>query len=86
VASLVCERAQLCLPQGADQFLNAAAVASSGAGLSLMPDESSTEAIRTSVTRLLEDRSYREAAKRISTTIASMPSCADVAAILERLS
>jgi hypothetical protein len=30
---------QLCLPQGADQFLNAAAIASSGAGLSLKPQD-----------------------------------------------
>ena len=74
---------QLCVPQGADQFLNAAAVASSGAGLSLLPDEATSEAVAGAVTRLLGDASFGGAAGRIRDAIAAMPSPGDVAAVLE---
>ena len=76
---------QLCLPQGADQFLNAAAVASAGAGISLMPGEATVEAVRDAVTRLLGDESFHAAARRLTTSIASMPSPDDVAVVLESL-
>lgn len=72
---------QLCLPQGADQFGNAAAVA----GLALPPTEASGEAIAHAVSRLLAQRSFRDAATRVSETIASMPGPDDVAAALERV-
>ena len=42
---------QLCLPQGADQFLNASAVAGAGAGISLAPDAATPEAIADAVAR-----------------------------------
>ena len=76
---------QLCLPQGADQFLNADAVASSGSGQSLMPDVASSDAVRNAVKAILEESSYRSAAERISASIATMPSPDDVAALLETL-
>jgi len=76
---------QLCLPQGADQFLNADAVAVAGAGISLTPDETDPDAIRDAVARLLDDRSFRDAAGRVSASIASMPSPDEVAAVLETL-
>ncbi len=76
---------QLCLPQGADQFLNAAALASAGAGISLMPEETATEAVRDAAARLLGEAAFREAARRVSQSIASMPPPDDVAAILEAL-
>lgn len=76
---------RLCLPQGADQFLNAAAVATAGAGLSLMPDEAAPDGVRDAVARLLANASFRGVAARISASIASMPSPADVAAVLEAL-
>ena len=44
LATLTLGLPQLCLPQGADQFLNAAAVASAGAGISLMPGEAAADA------------------------------------------
>lgn len=40
---------QVCLPQGADQFLNAATVAASGAGLSITPDAASGDSIAAAV-------------------------------------
>ena len=76
---------QLCLPQGADQFLNAAAIASAGAGLALMPREATAEAVTDAVLRLLTDLSFRDAAARVSESIASMPSVEEVAALLETL-
>src|SRR5215510_4020265 len=76
---------QLCLPQGADQFLNADAVAVAGAGISLTPDETDPDAFRDAVARLLDDRSFRDAAGRVSASIVSMPSPDEVAAVLETL-
>ena len=76
---------QCCLPQGADQFLNADAVAAAGAGVSLMPSEADPDAIRDAVAQLLGDASFRDAAGRVGASIASMPSPDDVAAVLETL-
>jgi UDP:flavonoid glycosyltransferase YjiC (YdhE family) len=85
LATLALGLPQLCLPQGADQFLNAAAVASSGAGISLNPGEAVADGVRDAVSRLLADASFRDVAGRVSNSIASMPSPDDVAALLERL-
>ena len=76
---------QLCLPQGADQFLNAAAVESAGSGLSLMPGDGNADAVRDAVVRLLVEPSFRDAAGGVSVSIASMPSPDEVAAVLETL-
>jgi len=76
---------QLCLPQGADQFLNAAAISSAGVGLSLLPGQATTSAVGDAVSRLLRDASYRDAAHRVSASIAAMPSPEEVAALLETL-
>ncbi|MDP9073001.1 MAG: glycosyltransferase, partial [Actinomycetota bacterium] len=74
---------QLCLPQGADQFLNAAAIASAGAGLTIAPGECTPQAVANAVERLLRDPRFREAAARVGQSIASMPSVEEVAARLE---
>ena len=76
---------QVCLPQGADQFLNAAAVAASGAGLSITPGAASPDSIREAVATVLHDQSYRDAAQRVAASIESMPPPEDVAAVLEKL-
>lgn len=76
---------QLCLPQGADQFLNAQAVSSAGAGLALAGPEATAPAVREAVARLLTDESYRRAAQRIGAAIAAMPSPDEVAVALESL-
>lgn len=85
LAALALGLPQLCLPQGADQFLNAEAIASAGAGLSLAPAAASAAAIRDAVARLLDEPSFRDTARRIGAAIASMPSPDDVAAVLEGL-
>jgi UDP:flavonoid glycosyltransferase YjiC (YdhE family) len=70
---------QLCLPRGADQFLNAAAIASSGAGLSVGPSEVTADAVRRCLERLLDDASFAIAAQRIADEIAAMPSPTEAA-------
>ncbi|CAM3557179.1 glycosyltransferase [Smaragdicoccus niigatensis] len=84
LASLIAGLPQLCLPQGADQFLNGEACAKSGTGLALEPGEATIESIRAAVKRLLTEDAFRQAARQISTDIATMPSPADVAEILAR--
>lgn len=76
---------QLCLPQGADQFVNAAAISSAGAAISLVPAEATASAVSDAVVRLLDDASYSEAADRLSGSIAAMPSPDDVCAVLEKM-
>jgi len=76
---------QLCLPQGADQFLNANAVASAGAGVSIMPGEGTAHAIADAVARLLRESSFRDAAGYVRESISSMPSPDDVCGVLETL-
>jgi len=74
---------QLCLPQGADQFLNAEACSKSGAGLVLEPAEASADAIAAAVTRLLDDGSFRSRARTVAAEIAAMPGPDEVATVLE---
>jgi UDP-N-acetylglucosamine transferase subunit ALG13 len=64
---------QLCLPQGADQFLNAATAAQAGAGLELQPGSITVEAVAEAVEQLLSDPSFRTSAGRIGSDIAAMP-------------
>jgi UDP:flavonoid glycosyltransferase YjiC (YdhE family) len=76
---------QLCLPQGADQFLNAAAVARSGAGLQLVPDEVTADAVEAALRRLLDEPEFRLAAARAADAIAAMPDIPTVADAVESL-
>ena len=77
---------QLCLPQAADQFLNAAAIARSGAGITLAPADVNAAAVSEAVRRLLDDASFRDRAGLIAADIAAMPAPDEVAAVLETLS
>jgi UDP:flavonoid glycosyltransferase YjiC (YdhE family) len=76
---------QLCLPQGADQFLNAAAIVSVGAGLALRPDEVCGETVGDAALRLLTEPSFREAAEQVKASIASMPTAEEAVVTLETL-
>jgi UDP:flavonoid glycosyltransferase YjiC (YdhE family) len=69
---------QLILPQGADQFINADMVVSTGLGLSLGPDSVSPDAVIEAARSLLTDSSYRDAARPICREIAAMPHPTDV--------
>ena len=74
LASLAAELPQLCVPQAADQFFNAAACAQAGAGIALSPGGVTSEQVTDAVERLLSDPTFRTAATGISNEIAAMPS------------
>lgn len=63
----------LFVPQGADQFENAAQVQALGAGLRLVPDELTVPAARSALESLLSDASYRARAQQVAAEIAAMP-------------
>ena len=69
----------LLVPQGADQFDNAGQLVALGAGLALLPDALTPEAVRTAVVDLLDGPSYRASAERLAAEIAAMPHPDDVA-------
>ena len=73
---------QLCLPQSADQFRNAAGGLAAGAVLAINPDQVTADAITLAVQRLLDEPGFRAAARRVSETIAAMPSPDEVVATL----
>ena len=79
LAALAAGIPQLCVPQAADQFLNAEACAQCGSGLALQPGAVSTERVRSAVERLLADVAFRDAAEVVSLAIAGMPPPATVA-------
>jgi UDP:flavonoid glycosyltransferase YjiC (YdhE family) len=76
---------QLCLPQAADQFLNAPAVARAGAGLAIPPDQVDAAAVAGATRQLLQDPAYRRSAQSVAEEIARMPAPEEVAPLLEAL-
>jgi UDP:flavonoid glycosyltransferase YjiC (YdhE family) len=73
---------QLLLPQGADQFVNAEALARSGAGEVLGPAEAAAARIAASASRLLADVRFTRAARTVQAELAAMP---DADAVLHAL-
>jgi UDP:flavonoid glycosyltransferase YjiC (YdhE family) len=73
---------QLCLPQAADQFYNAATCVNSGVGLALQPGTASADAVRAAMESLLLDASFGEAANRLRREIETMPSPHHVAELI----
>jgi UDP:flavonoid glycosyltransferase YjiC (YdhE family) len=76
---------QLCVPQGADQFRNAAGVNRAGAGIRMSPQEATPAAVADGVRRLLAEPEFAAAARRVSAQIADMPSPEEVVGVLELL-
>lgn len=70
------------VPQGADQFLQAAVVSASGTGIAVQPGPDVPQAVAKAVTALRTDAAYRDAARAMAAQVAAMPSPADVAATL----
>jgi UDP:flavonoid glycosyltransferase YjiC (YdhE family) len=70
---------QLILPQGADQFANAAAVTAAGAGARLLPDEVTADAIADDVRTLARPGGHSDAARAVAEEIARMPGPDEVA-------
>lgn len=83
LAALAAELPQVCVPQAADQFFNAAACAGAGAGIALPPNALSVGAVSDAAEELLSGAAYRDAASRVSREIAAMPSPTEVAGKLQ---
>ena len=73
LATLAAGLPMLLVPQGADQFENAAHAARIGAARVLRPDELNEEAARATVISLLGEESYRASAQSVAAEIAAMP-------------
>jgi UDP:flavonoid glycosyltransferase YjiC (YdhE family) len=73
---------QLILPQGADQFMNAAACQNARVALTLTPDEFSAHAVAAAARRLITEPEFNAAASRIRAEINAMPTAADVLAVM----
>ncbi|MBA3287000.1 MAG: hypothetical protein H0U21_03100 [Acidimicrobiia bacterium] len=82
LAALCHGRPHLILPQGADQFANAATAEQAGVALQLTPREATADAIATAVLQLLDDPGITAAARAVEAEIASMPSPDDVLATI----
>ncbi|MGZ4333171.1 MAG: glycosyltransferase [Gaiellaceae bacterium] len=72
------------LPQGADQFDNAAACAAIGVAETLLPHELTVERARAALELVLSEPRYGVEARRLAVEIAAMPSADAVAAGLAR--
>ena len=86
LAALVCGLPLVLVPQGADQFTNAAACEAAGVATVLRPHQLSSEAVRDAVRAVLTDGSPQAAvAHRAAEQIAAMPDAAQVAKDLQEL-
>nr|WP_248297488.1 nucleotide disphospho-sugar-binding domain-containing protein [Streptomyces sp. S1D4-11] len=70
---------QLILPQGADGPANAAAVRDAGAGEVVLAADLTVSAVTAQARRILGDETYRDAARKVATEIASMPAPTETA-------
>ena len=75
----------LLIPQGANQFHNAAACVAAGVGRRLLPTEVDPEAVRREVAALLDDPALRQAARTVQAELAAMPGPERGVALLEQL-
>ncbi len=74
---------QLCLPQAADQFGNAAAAERMGAALTIEPGGATAERVQAAAERVLQEPTFRTAAHKVQLDIEEMPGPAAVAAHIE---
>ena len=74
---------QVCLPQHADQFLNADACQASGTGLALDPDRATAVAIGEALDRILAEPAYAARARAVAAEITAMPAPSAVVAAIE---
>ncbi|MEV8437357.1 glycosyltransferase [Actinosynnema sp. NPDC051121] len=79
LGALAVGKPQLVLPQGADQFANADAVTAAGAGVRLLPDEVTADAVADHVRTLVRPGEHSDAARAIAGEIARMPGPDEVA-------
>jgi UDP:flavonoid glycosyltransferase YjiC (YdhE family) len=72
-------------PLFADQPFNATRVAAAGAGLAMPPGEPRSSDLRAALSRVLEDGSFRVAARRLAAEIAALPSIEEAGETIEKL-
>jgi hypothetical protein len=77
--------AQVVLPQGADNFRNAALLEAAGVSRTIAPDELGPAAVRTAVRAVLDEPRYAAAARALRAEIDAMPTPEAVAAELGTL-
>ena len=75
----------LLLPQGADQYANAERIVTAGAGLQLLKEDLTVDAIRDTLRAVLDDAGYRRSAEHIQTEIHHMPDARDAVTRIETL-
>jgi UDP:flavonoid glycosyltransferase YjiC (YdhE family) len=71
------------VPQGADQFDNAALCEAAGVAVTVLPGEADGPGIRAALDRVLEEPSFAAAARRVAAEIAAMPPVGEVAERVE---
>lgn len=74
LATLAAGLPQLLLPQGADQFGNAEAVSTTGAGARLLPGQCDAARVASETRRLLTDPTVAARAREVAAEIAALPS------------
>jgi hypothetical protein len=84
LSTLALGHPQVLMPQGADQFQNAALLSATGAGRAVLPGPVENE-LADAIEAALTDRRMREAATRMASEIGAMPSPDAVAASLADL-
>lgn len=70
---------QVVLPQGADNFVNGELLARCGAGVSIGPEERTSEAVRDAVRSVLTSSSYGDSARQLADELAALAKPEDVA-------
>jgi UDP:flavonoid glycosyltransferase YjiC (YdhE family) len=85
IGALAHGRPMVLIPMGADQPLNAARCVQLGVAQVLDPIGAAPATVRTAVSAVLADPSYRRAAKRIRDEFAALPGPAHAIRLLERL-
>lgn len=73
VGALAQRLPQVCVPVGADQFVNAERIARYGAGIVLSPDARTPQAVRAALLSVLQDPSFASAATRLQSEVERMP-------------
>lgn len=82
LGALAARLPQVCLPVGADQFVNAAGIAHHGAGIVIPPGSRTTEAVRDALLSVLNDRSFGAAAAALQNEVERMPPASQVLSTL----
>ena len=84
LAALSLGRPLVVVPQGADQFENAARYERVGVAVVVTPADLGADAVRAALRRVMSDAAYAAAARAVAEEFAELPSPDEVAATVER--